>query len=134
MCSSAITLELAFKGFTQKIFSKSDRLLANATAQTADPVDSIVQITAENFNLTPISQSDMPRFCTVWIVEPGFGGAVPMPCLPATPAPLYQLADGSVLADGTINQTLPGDAAKVQAMLAAEAAAVVQLVNQTQAG
>jgi len=104
-------------------------------AQTAAPGDSIVQITAESLGLTPIPPGEaLPRFCTVWVIEPGLGGAMPpLPFLPPGTYPLFQLPDGSVLADGTVNQTLPNDATKATAILAAEANAVVNLVNQIQA-
>ena len=101
-------------------------------AQAAFP-ESAVQIAAAGQGLTPLpSGAALPRWITVWLIQPGFGGAVPMPGLPATPMPLFELPDGSVLADDTINQVLPGDAAKAQAILAAEASAVVNLVTRIQ--
>ena len=99
----------------------------------ADFPESAVQIAAAAQGLTPLpSGAALPRWVTVWLIQPGFGGAVPMPGLPATPMPLFELPDGSVLADDTINQVLPGDAAKAQAILAAEASAVVNLVTRIQ--
>ena len=103
-------------------------------AQTAGSGDSIVQITAENCGLTPIPAGEavLPRLGTFWIIQPGFCAAAPLPFAPPGSFPTFQVVDNQYLIDMTVSQNLPSDAAKAQAMLAAEANAVVNLVNQIQ--
>ncbi len=61
------------------------------------------------------------------------GGAIPFPGLPAGTYPLFQTAENEYVTDLTVNQNLPANATKANAILAAEANALVALVNQAQA-
>ena len=68
------------------------------------PADSIVQITAEAQGLPRMLPADWPRTGTYWLVMPG-GGMAPMPCPPYDlTLPVFQIADGQFLIDGTGGQ------------------------------
>src|ERR1035438_8851858 len=98
-------------------------------AQTITGPDSIVQITAEAQCLQSLPFDQVPVFGTFWLVEASSGPApVPLPCSPSDPtSPVYQIADGQFLVDGTAGQTPNSEAA-----LAAQAAAIVNLIGQVQ--
>lgn len=110
--------------------------------QTAQP-DSIVQITAEAQGLALVPPESVPPFGTFWLVEPGAGRcmAVPLPCPPIDPSlPIYAIADGQFLVDGTAGQALPVNSqsgrmttsAMVNSALEAQANAVVALIATVQ--
>ena len=84
------------------------------------PADSIVQITAEAQGLPRMLPADWPRTGTYWLVMPG-GGMAPMPCPPYDlTLPVFQIADGQFLIDGTGGQVFV-NARQAATMTAAEA-------------
>jgi hypothetical protein len=99
--------------------------------------DSIVQLTAEAQGLEPIAPENLPPFGTFWVVGSN-GCAAPYPCLPKDSDPIfpiYAMADGQYLVDGTDGQVSLNPRqtnATVAAALAAQAATVVALIDQVQ--
>ena len=110
------------------------------TAQT----DSIVGIVAEVQGLQLVPSDQVPLCGTFWTVLPRPGGGVmpPFPCPPLDPSlPIYAIADGQFLVDGTVggqaalNTPLAGrlTAGRTSAdALVAQAEAVVNLITQVQ--
>ncbi|HEX5399085.1 MAG TPA: choice-of-anchor L domain-containing protein [Verrucomicrobiae bacterium] len=100
--------------------------------------DSIVQLTADAQGLAPAAA--LPKNGTFWVVTPGLGGAIiaPAPCPPVNPnLPVYAIAPGQFLVDGTggrvvLNNRFAADST-VNSALEAQAAAVVNLIQQVQA-
>ena len=98
--------------------------------------DSVVQVAAESQGLELVSPTDLPPVGTFWIVTPG--GTYPFPCpMPDTNAPTYQITDGVYLVDETGGQVLishrrGASNATLATALAAQADAVVNLINQVQ--
>ena len=91
------------------------------------PADSIVQLTAEAQGLARVLPADWPRTCTYWLVMPG-GGMAPMPCPPYDlTLPVFQIADGQFLIDGTGGQVF------VNARQAATMTAAAALDSQANA-
>jgi hypothetical protein len=101
----------------------------NATL-TAQPVDSIVQITAEVQGLEQVSPDEWTPFATYWEAMPGAATFAPLPgpMFNAT-FPVYAIADGIYLVDGTGGQLPPGDSVTAMEM---ESNAVVNLINQVE--
>jgi hypothetical protein len=110
-------------------------------AQDSAAPDSIVQVTAESQGLSLVSPGDLPENGTFWLVDSN-GVLSPDPCLPPEAAnlPIYGLADGVFLVDGTCGQvaTDPGQvaalgmSAAVSEALAAQATNIVNIINQVQ--
>ena len=74
------------------------------TVQSAQE-DSIVSAAAEEQGLQLMSLDQVPPYGTFWMVLPGSGGGVilPFPCPPLDQSlPIYAIADGQFLVDGTI--------------------------------
>jgi hypothetical protein len=106
--------------------------------------DSIVSIVAEAQGLQLVPPDQLPLYGTFWTVLPGPGGGVipPFPCPPLDPSlPIYAIADGQFLVDGTIggqatlNTPQAGRLAAGStsaAGLGAQADAVVNLITQVQ--
>ena len=120
---------------------ESSQVQSIGEVQTAPP-DSIVQLTAEAQGLARVAPADLPKYGTYWLVMPGIGGMAPLPCPPDDPGlPVYQMADGQFLVDETGGQVavnsrrfgLQATSSTVASALAAEADAVVNLINQVQA-
>jgi hypothetical protein len=71
-------------------------------------------------------------------VEPGYACPAPLPCPPLDPSlPIYAIADGQFLVDGTggavaVNTRLSATSSTIAGALAAQADAVVNLINQVQ--
>ncbi len=103
-------------------------------AQTTNP-DSIVQLTAEARGLEPVALENLPPFGTFWVVGSN-GFAAPYPCLPADSlAPVYLMAGGQFLVDGTDGQVTVSPRlinSTVESVLEAQAATVVALIEQAQ--
>jgi len=107
--------------------------LLDQTAGEAAP-DSIVQLTAEAQGLAAVAPENLPPFGTFWVVGSN-GFAAPYPCLPSDDFPIYSMADGQYLIDGTDGQVSLNPRqtnATVAAALAAQAATVVALIEQAQ--
>ncbi|HEX9048485.1 MAG TPA: hypothetical protein VF988_15765, partial [Verrucomicrobiae bacterium] len=108
-------------------------------AQSVAP-DSIVQITAEAQGFLPVTPDQIPPFGTYWIVTPGgMNGvsAAPLPCPPVDPTlPIYQVAEGQYIVDGTAGQVLPSgvtlDTATASSLLSLQSAAVSDLIANIQ--
>jgi hypothetical protein len=119
-----------------------DSTAPDSTAPDSTAPDSIVQVTAESQGLSLVSPGDLPENGTFWLVDSN-GVLSPDPCLPPEAAnlPIYGLADGVFLVDGTCGQvaTDPGQvaalgmSAAVSEALAAQATNIVNLINQVQA-
>ncbi|MEI8292147.1 MAG: hypothetical protein WCH99_21970, partial [Verrucomicrobiota bacterium] len=105
-------------------------------AQAIAP-DSIVQATAENQGLQLMAREDLPLTGTYWLITSN-SWVLPMPCAPLDQSlPIYALSDNVFLADGTgglaaVNLHRAG-LNTVDGVLAAQANAVIDLVNQTEA-
>jgi hypothetical protein len=102
--------------------------------------DSIVQLTADSLGLPQISPYALPRSGTFWLALPGGNGGIlaPAPCPPLDPTlPVYSITPGQFLVDGTGGQALLNNRfaanSTVNSALAAQAAGVVNLVEQVQA-
>lgn len=108
-----------------------------ARAQLTDPPDSIVQATAESQGLPLTARVDLPLTGTYWLITSN-GYSLPMPCAPLDQSlPIYALSDDVFLIDGTgglaaVNRHRAGYDT-VAGILAVQANAVVDLVNQTEA-
>jgi hypothetical protein len=66
---------------------------------------SIVSATAEAQGLQLVPPDQVPPYGTFWTVLPGTGSGItaPLPCPPLDPSlPIYAIADGQFLVDGTI--------------------------------
>ena len=77
------------------------------------PADDIVQLTADEAGLTPMSSAGLPRGATYWVILPGYIGKVnplPYPCLPVTltNSPIYDITGNIFLVDATGGQVLTG--------------------------
>ncbi len=106
--------------------------------------DSIVSAVAEAQGLQLVPPDQVPLCGTFWTVLPGPGGGVglPFPCPPLDPSlPVYAIADGQFLVDGTIggqailNTPQAGRLAASSmsaAALEAQANAVLNLITQVQ--
>ncbi len=106
--------------------------------------DSIVCAVAEAQGLQLMPPDQVPLCGTFWTVLPGPGGGVglPFPCPPLDPSlPIYAIADGQFLVDGTIggqatlNTSQAGRLAASSmsaAALEAQANAVLNLITQVQ--
>ncbi len=111
------------------------------TIQPAQP-DSIVQLVADAQGLERVAPADWPRSGTFWNVMPGAGGIcpAPFPCPPLDPnVPVYAIADGQFLVDGTGGQVLPvsqagrmATSATINSVLEAQANTVVDLIARVQ--
>ena len=97
-------------------------------AQETASTDSIVQIMAEAAGLERVSSNEVPRNGTFWLVSPGPGSGItaPLPCPPQdTSLPIYWIAEGQFLVDGTGGNT-------AASALEAQAEAVANLINSIQ--
>jgi len=108
-----------------------------ATPIQAAPPDSIVQATAQAQGLLLVAPADLPAVGgTFWLVTTN-GIAAPSPCPPGNLSdfPVYAMADGIFLVDETGGQvaTNADNGGTAESALAAEADAVVNLINQVQA-
>ena len=106
-------------------------------AVAAAPPDSIVQATAQAQGLLLVAPADLPAVGgTFWLVTTN-GIAAPSPCPPGNLSdfPVYAMADGIFLVDETGGQvaTNADNGGTAESALAAEADAVVNLINQVQA-
>jgi hypothetical protein len=77
------------------------------------PADDIVQLTADEAGLTPMSSAGLPRGSTYWVIMPGYRGNVtplPYPCLPValTNSPIYDITGSIFLVDATGGQVFGG--------------------------
>ena len=80
-----------------------------ATSIQPAPADDIVQLTADEAGLTPMSSAGLPRASTYWVILPGYRGnvnALPYPCLPdtLTNSPIYNITGNILLVDATGGQ------------------------------
>ena len=112
-------------------------------AQTA-PADSVVQVTAEAQGLQRVPPGLVPPFGTFWEILPSstISGIIPLPCPPFDPnLPIYAIADGVYLVDGTVGteaaaSTLQSgrmaNRSTAEAALLAQASLVVNLIAQVQ--
>lgn len=92
--------------------------------------DSIVQIVADAQGLQPVSPDQLPRYGTFWLVMPGGPNAcswAPLPTPPVNAVPVYQVADGQFIVDGTI-----GEIVSSEQLLDAQSNAIVSLIYQIQ--
>ena len=107
-----------------------------ATPIQAAPPDSIVQATAQAQGLQLVAPADLPVVGgTFWLVTTN-GIAAPSPCPPGNLSdfPVYAMADGIYLVDETGGQVVTNadNGGTAESALAAEADAVVNLINQVQ--
>jgi hypothetical protein len=107
-----------------------------ATPIQAAPPDSIVQATAQAQGLQLVAPADLPVVGgTFWLVTTN-GIAAPSPCPPGNLSdfPVYAMADGIYLVDETGGQVVTNadNGGTAESALAAEADAVVNLINQFQ--
>ncbi len=102
-------------------------------AVTAAPQDSIVQVTAEAQGLQLVAPADLPDNGTYWLMTTN-GQPLPLPFLPPGPDfPIYQMSDGIFLVDETGGQVATNENnSTIESALAAQADAVVSLINQVQ--
>ena len=116
----AITLTLHAQTATVSGFN--DNIAPVQLAQT----DSIVGLVAEEQGLQLVPSDQVPLCGTFWMVLPGPGGiTAPFPCPPLDPSlPIYAIADGQFLVDGT---------SSVQATLNTPQAAGRQATSSTSA-
>lgn len=114
----------------------SATLHAQSLDQTNTP-DSIVQITAEAYGLTPVAPEELPPIGTYWEALPG-NILAPLPCPPADLSlPIYEMADGIFLCDATGGAvSLPRNQAmtsqNVAAAVDAQGNAIADLIEQVQ--
>jgi len=113
------------------------------TVQSAQE-DSIVSAAAEEQGLQLMSLDQVPPYGTFWMVLPGSGGGVilPFPCPPLDQSlPIYAIADGQFLVDGTIGSQATFNTPQAgrlvasstsAAALGAQADAVLNLITQVQ--
>jgi hypothetical protein len=109
--------------------------------------DTIVQVVAEAQGLTLVPPEQVPFCGTFWMVTSGsLGIAVPLPCPPLDPTlPVFQISDGIFLVDGTVGSPVvmatprmrrlamaSNTGTTVEAALAAQADAIVNLITQIQ--
>jgi len=114
-----------------------------APVQLAQP-DSIVQIAAEAQGLELVPPDQVPPFGTFWMVLPEADGGVmpPFPCAPLDLSlPVFAIADGQFLVDGTVGSQATLNTAQAgrlaaggasAAALAAQADAVINLITEVQ--
>jgi hypothetical protein len=106
-----------------------------------------VQLTAEAQGLPLVPPEQVPFCGTFWMVTSGsLGVAVPLPCPPIDPTlPVFQISDGIFLVDGTVGSPVvvstprmrrlamaSNTGTTVEAALAAQADAIVNLITQIQ--
>jgi len=92
--------------------------------------DSIVQITAEVQGLEQITPDAWAPYAAYWEAMPGAIAFAPLPCAPFdTTLPVYAIADGQYLVDGTGSELPRGDTV---AAMETVSNAVVNLINQIQ--
>ncbi len=109
------------------------------------PADDIVQLTADEADLTPMSSAGLPRAATYWVIMPGYRGNVtplPYPCLPValTNSPIYDITGNIFLVDATGGQVLTGgnqsgtraSSSTIASVLALQASTVENLIEQIQ--
>ena len=110
------------------------------------PADDIVQLTADEANLTRMSFAGLPRGATYWVILPGgYRGnvnALPYPCLPdtLTNSPIYDITGNILLVDATGGQVFVGgnlsgrqtSSATIASALALQADTIENLILQIQ--
>ena len=107
-------------------------LLHAQGSRYAAPLDSVVQLTAEEQGLTLMDYSDLPRSGTFWLVCSN-GLKIPMPCPPSDSAtPVYEISDGVFLVDGTKGQVSVSRGQTPTDAVAEQANTVVDLISQVQ--
>jgi hypothetical protein len=106
--------------------------------------DSVVQVVADAQGLSLVPPDQVPPDGTFWTVLPGPDGGItpPFPCPPLDPSlPIYAIADGQFLVDGTVggqaalNTPQAGRltaSSTSEAALEAQADAVINLITQIQ--
>ena len=104
--------------------------------------DSIVQATADEAGLTPVSATALPRIGTFWVMLAGPNGrlmALPYPILPPdlSVLPIYSVAGNAFIVDDTGGQISPSSARRMGSARAAsiaqtQAATMAALIDQIQ--
>jgi hypothetical protein len=91
--------------------------------------DSIVQITADAQGLSLVSPDQLPPIGTYWMISPGGGpnGCVqaPLPFPPSGGLPIFQVADGEFIVDGTVGETVSETVLEAQAVKPRQLCAVL---------
>jgi len=81
------------------------RAQLNSFTQTSPPPppDSIVSAVADEKGLPLVPPGEVPRFGTFWTFFPGAGSGItpPFPCLCNSNLPVYEIAEGQFLVDGS---------------------------------
>ena len=101
------------------------------------PPDSIVQVTAEAQGLATVAPDQLPRTGTFWLVLPGPRGGLfepyPCPSLDFANLPIYSIADGQYLVDGTAGATVTTPASAAPGRLTSSSTALAALEAQATA-
>lgn len=97
--------------------------------------DSVVQATADEAGLTPVSAAALPRIGTFWVMIAGPNGrlmALPYPMLPPdlSDLPTYSVVDNIFIVDDTGGQLLPSSVGR---MSSAQASSIMQTQATTMA-
>lgn len=116
-----------------------------ATSVQSTPTDDIVQLTADEAGLTPMSSVGLPRASTYWVIMPGYRGNVtplPFPCLPValTNSPIYDITGNIFLVDATGGQVFgsgnlsgtQASSATIASVLALQANTIENLILMVQ--
>jgi len=96
------------------------------------PLDSVVQVAADEQGLTRVPYDALPTTGTYWLVD-AYGNKVPLPMRPEdSTVPVYQISDNIFLVDGTQGQISISPGQTASDAVTSQAASVVSFISQEQ--